>query len=197
MSKKQGPIEEVISLISSAKEHLETLSNAYSQLPPLLSEEHEAIKNHDIQSLELLTETKNEIADIMDSVGSKLKRNVMAVAHVHAQVLEVPAPKEVSLSQTTHMVSDLIGFFRRDGLATQVLSHVNERLEKLINEFLALEKRHRPMIESTKYLIQKLIQNNEAMYKFWAEVSQEISANYDQKGTKRPSGHQSLLNVKA
>ena len=198
MFKSQKPIESLIAFVSDAKEGIEALKEIYSKLPALLMQEHSAIQQRDIAALEALGETKAQIAESMENLGLEVKKSVRLISQFHSNVFELDeSPTEFKLSDTCHYISELIEHFERDGFATQVLKHINERLDKLIQDFLQMERENRPLIEASKYLIQKLLQHNQQMYRFWTEVAQETMSNYNDKGIKRSSGQASLLNVKA
>jgi len=190
--------ESVIEVAASLKNDVQSLIKLYSSLSPIISNEHAAIKNHNLVAIEDAQKTKLDIGQQIELTFEALKEKYSNLAGWHDNFFQNDQKqKPPSLSLCIEYLKQLKEKFPSTGLSTQVLDHQIKAIDELFIKLQKVMSEVKPAIETNKLVLQKMAFNYQESYRFWMELDAEFTASYNAQGLQKSSENNSILRVKA
>lgn len=190
--------ESVIEMAASLKQDVQSLIKHYSSLAPIISNEHNAIKNHDLSAIEDAQKSKLDIGQQIELIFESLKEKASTLTGWHDTFFESDhGSKPPSLSLCIEYIKKLREKFPTSGLSVQIIDHQTKALDELFAKLQKVMSEVKPVIETNKLVLQKMAFNYQESYRFWKELDAELTASYNAQGLQKSSENNSVLRVKA
>jgi flagellar biosynthesis/type III secretory pathway chaperone len=197
MSAHPNSDEVIIAVVSSMKDSLSELMDAFSSLPGVIEQEHSAIRQGRLNEVEAACEQKQLIGSRVDAAYAKLAEACGDLHMFWGSICEGGGPRPATLRGSMDQLQAICERLGADGLAGGVLLHLAGGLSSLVKDFTLLAQKTQPLIEVNKQVCQKLLENYQESFRFWQEVSQETQSTYNASGVQKAKGSSSVLRVKA
>jgi len=188
--------EAVIETASQLKDSVSELMAAFARLPETIAEEHEAIKAGSFPAIEQTCSTKVAIGEVIDTAYARLMLACRRMHSLHEEICG-SGPRPATLRGTIDQLAAINEKLGAHGLSGGVLHHLTNGVTSLVKEFTATARKTQPLIEVNRQVVDKLLENYQASYRFWQEITQETAATYNASGVQQARGNHSVLRIKA
>ena len=197
MSAHPNSDEAIIAVVSTMKDSLNELMDAFSGLPSVIEQEHVAVRMGRLAEVEAACEQKQVIGARIDTAYAKLAEACGDLHMFWGSICGGGGMRPATLRGSMDQLQAICERLGTEGLAGGVLLHLAGGLSSLVKEFTALAQKTQPLIEVNKQVCQKLLENYQESFRFWQEVSQETQSTYNASGLQKAKGSSSVLRIKA
>lgn len=178
-----------LSVLKDIADELSNLERCAQAFPEILTQEEEAVIQHDISYLEKVGLAKQEF---LDSLKKSLERSAELFASLQ-QDKELPK----SFSEMKNKLNEFVTLTSESTLHDRGLFQLTNKIKQSLESLIALYSEIKPKIEKNRFIIARLLHHHQESYRFWSELKKENSSNYNSKGAKKSQSTISQVFAKA
>ncbi len=194
----QKQLEAAIEKATSLKQDLEGLVAAFDRLVPIIDKEHAAIKASKLNELEWLTGEKERLGQVISSHSESILRVAEDLRCLYKNVVaDAHTEKGAGMKECLHWLKEIREALGQDGLATQVLTHLEQKLEKVYLDLTSKKQASQGKIQINTHLTRELLHRHRENIRLIQEMVAEANSTYSPSGTTRAQEPRSVLTVKA
>lgn len=196
MSRKAS-LEATISLASEIKNDVKALCAIYAGLPRIIEREHLAIQNRSINAQESAAREKTIAGEEVEKILGELNGRTRHLAILHAQVCENRNEQPRTIGTCVKLLKELETVFAKDAMGSAVLAHLIHGIEESLAKFKETHAKVGPVIETNRYVMQRLLRNQQENVRFWQRLQDEALSTYSPPRVAKKTSSPTLLNVRA
>lgn len=194
----QRQLEAAIQKATSLKEDLEGLVAAFDRLVPLIDKEHMLIKGAKLNELEWVTGEKERLGQIIADHSEALLFTAENLRQQYLAIIpDTQAEKGAGMKECLQWLSEIRTALGQDGLATQVLAHLEQKLAAIYTDLVNKKQSSQGKIAINTHLTRELLHRHRENIRLIQEMVAEANSTYSPSGTTRSQEPQSVLSVKA
>lgn len=191
-------VENLVTLIQKVTGYVRTIDDTYAAMPALIDLEHQAISNHDLDSIEEIAAKKLTHSTFLEEQYSLLKESCQKIRDLAENAgVDTTLPPDAKLSATFKIISNLIESLGDRGEKVASAHEALQSLESTFNGFLSTSDSAKKHVEVNRMVLSRILAQRQENYRFWQEVSADIMASYNRGGKQKSSRPHSMLNIKA
>ena len=190
-------VDGVIEVASRLKDSVAGLYEAFGLLPAVLEKEHRAIKGRDFAAVGEILPEKEALGDRIEACFSALTAAGERLGQLRWELTGQAGARPTTLGECVDVLEALCQACAAEALGGQVLAHLTARLRALVDDFLALHAKVKPVIEGNKAEVGVLLAHMQASYQFWQEIQETTPAGYTAQGVQKTTGMRDGFKAKA
>lgn len=194
----QKQLEAAIQKATNLKRDLEGLVVAFDRLIPLIDKEHVLIKGAKLNELEFITDEKERLGQIVVDLSDAILRTSEDLRRQYLEVIpEAQSEKGAGMKECLGWLKEIRLSLGQDGLATQVLAHLEQKLESIYVDLVHKKQSSQGKIAINTLLTRELLHRHRENIRLIQEMVAEANSTYSPSGSTRSQEPRSVLSVKA